>query len=235
MKYRPPPMQCAPANTAAECLTRFSPPGRSLMTPFSPTLGPLRQGAGNALSTRRAESGTTASARPASRPATGGSSLSAISFAAGVAAPPWQSAKRSCPGSCRSTSSARQAVAPAIADYRPTDPQHHLTPAQFIEEVRSITADPVIIRQNWLQAYEFVTDEGALTLNDYARANDPFGKVGRSSSGRRMFQCYPRLGRLPGRLDDTVRSFTSGNRTLDCRLTIVVEPPRDAERLAKNR
>jgi type IV secretion system protein VirB5 len=74
---------------------------------------------------------------------------------------------------------AAQAVAPAIADYRPTDPQIAWHLARFIEEVRSITADPVIIRQNWLQAYEFVTDKGALALNDYARANDPFGKVGR--------------------------------------------------------
>ena len=70
-------------------------------------------------------------------------------------------------------------MAPAIADYRPTDPQIAWHLAHFIEEVRSITADPVIIRQNWLQAYEFVTDNGALALNDYARANDPFGKVGR--------------------------------------------------------
>jgi type IV secretory pathway TrbF-like protein len=52
---------------------------------------------------------------------------------------------------------AAQAVAPAIADYRPTDPQIAWHLARFIEEVRGITADPVIIRQNWLQAYDFVT------------------------------------------------------------------------------
>ncbi|MCI0347075.1 MAG: NAD-dependent epimerase/dehydratase family protein, partial [Chloroflexi bacterium] len=42
-----------------------------------------------------------------------------------------------------------------------------------------VESDPVIIRQNWLQAYEFVTDKGALALNDYARSNDPFAKAGR--------------------------------------------------------
>src|SRR5580692_2318900 len=72
-----------------------------------------------------------------------------------------------------------QAIAPAIADYRPTDPQIAWHLARFIEEVRGITTDPVIIRQNWLQAYEFVTDKGALALNDYARSNEPFAKVGR--------------------------------------------------------
>src|SRR5436190_23617841 len=73
-----------------------------------------------------------------------------------------------------------QAVAPATADYRPTDPQIALHLSRFIEEVRSIPADPVVVRQNWLRAYDYTTDRGSIALNDYARANDPFSKVGRS-------------------------------------------------------
>ena len=69
-----------------------------------------------------------------------------------------------------------QAVAPAVADYRPTDPQIAWHLARFIEEVRSIPDDPVVLRQNWLDAYNYVTDKGALALNDYARTNDPFSK-----------------------------------------------------------
>lgn len=74
---------------------------------------------------------------------------------------------------------AAQAVAPADAEYRPTDPQvaYHL--AQFIEEVRSIPSDPVIVRENWLHAYDFTSDKGALALNDYARSNDPFAQIGK--------------------------------------------------------
>jgi type IV secretory pathway TrbF-like protein len=40
-------------------------------------------------------------------------------------------------------------------------------------------SDPIIVRQNWLRAYDWTTDRGAAALNDYARANDPFGRVGR--------------------------------------------------------
>ncbi len=72
-----------------------------------------------------------------------------------------------------------QAVAPAVADYRPTDPQIAFHLGRFIEQTRSIPSDAIIVRQNWLRAYEFTTDRGAATLNDYARANDPFTKVGR--------------------------------------------------------
>ena len=39
--------------------------------------------------------------------------------------------------------------------------------------------DPIIVRQNWLRAYDFTTDKGALALNDYARSNDPFAQVGK--------------------------------------------------------
>ena len=72
-----------------------------------------------------------------------------------------------------------QAIAPATADYRPTDPQVAWHLARFIEQVRSIPSDPIIVRQNWLRAYEWTTDRGAAALNDYARANDPFTKVGK--------------------------------------------------------
>ncbi|WP_239503507.1 VirB8/TrbF family protein, partial [Enterobacter hormaechei] len=72
-----------------------------------------------------------------------------------------------------------QAIAPAVADYRPPDPQIAFHLARFIEQVRSIPADPIIVRQNWLRAYDFTTDRGAAALNDYARSNDPFTKVGR--------------------------------------------------------
>lgn len=132
---------------------------------------------------------------------------------------------------------AAQAVAPAIADYRPTDPQIAWHLARFIEEVRSITTDPVIIRQNWLQAYDFVTDKGALALTDYARANDPFGKVGKvqvatdvSSVIRASIESF--------RVAWTERRYENGALAATERwtaiLTIVVEPPRTAERLRKN-
>jgi type IV secretion system protein VirB5 len=72
-----------------------------------------------------------------------------------------------------------QAVAPAVADYQPTDPQIAWHLARFIEEVRSIPADPVVLRHDWLDAYNYVTDKGALALNDYARPTIPSRRSGR--------------------------------------------------------
>src|SRR5690606_30577666 len=72
-----------------------------------------------------------------------------------------------------------RAVGPAISAYEPTDAQIAYTLARFIENVRSLPFDPVIVRRNWLKPYDFTTAEAANTLNEYARENDPFSKVGR--------------------------------------------------------
>jgi type IV secretion system protein TrbF len=71
-----------------------------------------------------------------------------------------------------------QAVAPATSHYQPTDTQIAYFLAHFISDVRSLSIDPVLVRANWLEAYDFATDHGAVFLNDFARRNDPFSHVG---------------------------------------------------------
>ena len=130
-----------------------------------------------------------------------------------------------------------QTVAAATADYRPTDPQVAWHLARFIEQVRSIPADPIIVRQNWLRAYEWTTDRGAAALNDYARANDPFAKVGKQqvavevSSVIRASADSFRVAWIERRYEDGKLSATERWTAI---LTIVVQPPRDAERLKAN-
>jgi type IV secretion system protein VirB5 len=71
-----------------------------------------------------------------------------------------------------------RAIAPAERDYRPTDAQIAWFLGRFISDVRSVSLDPVLMRQNWLSAYDFVTARGARFLDDHARRSDPFGAVG---------------------------------------------------------
>lgn len=71
-----------------------------------------------------------------------------------------------------------RAVAPADATYHPTDPQIAWFLSHFISAVRSVSLDPVLMRANWLSAYDFTTKRGAVFLGDYARTADPFGQIG---------------------------------------------------------
>ncbi|MBD1549503.1 conjugal transfer protein TrbF [Roseibium aggregatum] len=71
-----------------------------------------------------------------------------------------------------------RAVAPAIQNYQPADAQIAWHLARFITHVRSLSTDPVLVRRNWLSAYDFATDRAALFLNEYAKRNDPFARIG---------------------------------------------------------
>ena len=109
--------------------------------------------------------------------------------------------------------------------------------ARFIEQVRSIPADPVIVRQNWLRAYEWTTDRGAGALNDYARANDPFAKVGKQQIAVEVSSVI-RASPDSFRVAWTERRYEDGKLAATERwtaiLTIALQPPRDAERLKAN-
>jgi type IV secretion system protein VirB5 len=130
-----------------------------------------------------------------------------------------------------------QAVAPAAQGYRPSDPQIAWHLARFVEVVRSIPADPVVLRRNWLEAYDYVTDKGALALNDYARTSDPFAQVGKVqvsveiSSVIRASDNSFRVAWVERRYVDGALAATERWSAI---LTIAVQPPSDADRLKKN-
>ncbi|WP_448785090.1 conjugal transfer protein TrbF [Brucella intermedia] len=130
-----------------------------------------------------------------------------------------------------------QTVAAATTDYRPTDPQIAFHLGRFIEQTRSIPADAIIVRQNWLRAYEFTTDRGAAALNDYARANDPFTRVGRQQIAVEVSSVI-RASNDSFRVAWTERHYENGQLSTTERwtaiLTIVIQTPRDAERLRAN-
>lgn len=130
-----------------------------------------------------------------------------------------------------------QAVAPADATYRPSDPQIAWHLARFVEEVRSIPADPIVLRQNWLKAYDFTTDKGAAALNDFARVNDPFARVGKEqvavdvSSVIRASNDSFRIAWVERRYVDGALATTERWSAI---VTLVIQTPHDAERLKKN-
>ena len=128
-------------------------------------------------------------------------------------------------------------VAPAQADYQPTDPQIAWYLARFIEDVRGLPADPVIVRANWLRAYDFTNTAGAAALNDYARADDPFAKIGRQqiavdvSSVIRASPTSFRVAWVQRRYQDGALADTTRWSAI---LSVEVRTPHDADRLRKN-
>lgn len=130
-----------------------------------------------------------------------------------------------------------QAVAPADADYQPTDPQIAFHLARFVENVRAIPADPIVLKQDWLQAYDFTTDGGAVALNDYARANDPFANVGKVQVAVDVSSVI-RASKDSFRVAWTERRYQDGSLAETSRwsaiLTVVIQTPRTADGLRRN-
>ena len=130
-----------------------------------------------------------------------------------------------------------QTVAPANSTYQPSDPQIAFHLARFIEHVRGLPIDAIVLRQDWLRAYDFTTDRGAAALNDYARGNDPFAKLGKMqiavdvSSVIRASPDSFRVAWIERRYDNGQLAATERWTAI---LTTVVEAPRDVDRLRKN-
>ncbi|MNV45082.1 VirB8 protein [compost metagenome] len=130
-----------------------------------------------------------------------------------------------------------RAVGEAATPYKPSDAQiaHHL--ARFITDVRSLSIDPIVVRQNWLEAYEYTTDRGAATLNDYARANDPFSRIGQESMAVQI-NSVVRASDTSFQVRWTERRYVNGEAAglerWTAVLAIVLQAPRTEERLRRN-
>ena len=125
----------------------------------------------------------------------------------------------------------------AVEDYQPDDAQIAFHLARFIENVRSVSIDPVVVRENWLKAYDYATDRAANTLNDYARENDPFARIGTRTVSVEVTSVV-RSSPDSFQIRWTEKSFENGALSKTERytgvLSIVLKPPRDVETLRKN-
>lgn len=130
-----------------------------------------------------------------------------------------------------------QAVAPAIQSYQPADAQIAWYLARFITDVRSLSIDPVLVRKNWLEAYDFATDRAAIFLNDFARTSDPFASVGERSVSVEVTSVV-RASDTSFQVKWTEQVYRQGSLAATERwtgiLTTIVATPRTAEVLRKN-
>ena len=130
-----------------------------------------------------------------------------------------------------------RAVSPADANYQPTDPQIAWHLGHFIGNVRSVSLDPVLMRGNWLSAYDFVTDRGARFLGEYARIANPFGAVGTRTVSVQVTSVVRASDRsFQVKWIETAyeRGSLAGTSRWTAILTVVVKPPASAEVLRKN-
>ena len=130
-----------------------------------------------------------------------------------------------------------QAVAPAVQNYVPTDAEIAWYLGRFITDVRSLSSDPVVVRHNWLEAYDYATDRGAVALNQFAQANDPFKAIGRRTVSVQI-NSVVRVSDKSFQVKWTEQAFEHGAAVKTERwtsiLTVVTKTPSTAETLKRN-
>ncbi|PZQ41326.1 MAG: conjugal transfer protein TrbF, partial [Phenylobacterium zucineum] len=130
-----------------------------------------------------------------------------------------------------------RAVGPAIADFQPTDAMIAERLERFVKQVRSIPADPVVLRNDLLTAYDFVSPNGAKALTAYVGETAPFIQVGKAQVSLEVSSVV-RASPTSFRLAWTERRYQNGALATTERwsaiftLTKLPKPTRD--RLKKN-
>ncbi|HGM8102431.1 TPA: conjugal transfer protein TrbF [Pseudomonas aeruginosa] len=130
-----------------------------------------------------------------------------------------------------------RAVGEAATPYQPVDAQiaYHL--ARFVTLVRSLSIDPIVVRQNWLDAYDYTTDRGAVVLNNYARTNDPFARIGKESVTVQV-SSVARASDASFNVRWTEQRFVNGapagTERWNAVISTVLQTPRTEQRLRKN-
>ena len=128
-------------------------------------------------------------------------------------------------------------VGPAVEAYHPQNAEIAYFLSRFIEDVRSVPLDPIVLRQNWLEAYDYVTPRGAAMLNAYARANNPFAHVGQRTVTVQV-RSIVRVSGNSFQAQWTEQTFANGALVSTERwtgiLTIVIHTPHDVVSLRKN-
>jgi type IV secretion system protein VirB5 len=130
-----------------------------------------------------------------------------------------------------------RAVSEAEAAYQPTDPQIAWHLGRFVMNVRQVSLDPVLMRADWLAAYDFATKRGAQFLGDYARTADPFGHVGERTVSVQVTSIVRASDRsFQVKWTETAyeRGAQIGTSHWTGILTVVVRPPATADILRKN-
>jgi type IV secretion system protein VirB5 len=132
-----------------------------------------------------------------------------------------------------------QAIGPARqTGFKPGKPVIEYFIVQFITKVRSIPLDPVVAKNQWLSAYDFLRKNAANTLNEIAVREQPFSKIGQETVAVRV-KSVVSLSRdtVQVRWEETSFSkegVSTGVKGMTGVFNIEITPPTDEKKLRAN-
>lgn len=121
--------------------------------------------------------------------------------------------------------------------YEPSEAQIGHALAAWVRDVRSKSIDPIVIRQNWLRAYDLLTPRAAAFLNTWAETHDPFAELGREAINVEILNVVRRSERtfdLQWRETRFVNGQQASVERWRALITTKLQPPRTEAELLRN-
>ncbi|MDX2277299.1 MAG: conjugal transfer protein TrbF [Hyphomonadaceae bacterium] len=127
-------------------------------------------------------------------------------------------------------------VTPASDRYTPTDAQVSYFLGHFVRLVREVPTDGVVLRQNWFEAYRFLTPQAANHLSEIAREDDPFAMLGTTARTAVITSVVQRSERTwqVSWIEATHGANARGSQSFTGLFTVRFEQPRNADALMHN-
>lgn len=107
---------------------------------------------------------------------------------------------------------------------------------EFVRKVRALPTDQVVLRENWLAAYRFLTPPAAARLSEIARQEDPFANTGLAGRTVHVRSIVQRSGSSwqVSWSEETGRAGRSERANYTGLFSVTHSPPRSADEIAGN-
>lgn len=128
-------------------------------------------------------------------------------------------------------------VRAADGRWTPSEAQVAFHLGRFVRLVRALPTDGVVLRENWLEAYRFLTPRAAAQLSEIARQDDPFlslGRVGRTIHIRSIIARSNNAWEVSWIERATNASGVSDPEAFIGVFTVTTRRPRNADEVANN-
>lgn len=132
-----------------------------------------------------------------------------------------------------------QVMSVRVADGRWTPNEAEIASqlGRFIRLVRSLPTDGVVLREQWVEAYRFLTPQAAAHLTQIAREDDPFlllGRVGRTVQVRSILARSDHSWEISWIERNTNETGTTDPQTFTGIFTVTTRAPTNADQIAVN-
>ncbi len=127
---------------------------------------------------------------------------------------------------------------PTTQNWEPRNAIKHYFLEQWIRQVRSVSSDTQVLRQDWLKAYAGVTQDGKAQLDEFVREFKPFERSSRGEKRTVEIKSTNEVSTSSFRVEWVEREFSANGFEEKATYVGVFElqrsQPRDAETLKRN-